>query len=84
MLFCGMIDVRWNAQLQLLVLIYLWITISHLFVCLPTLELTIFEQQMFSTKIGYANALPLGDKQLQKKETWLLSTVQRTSSKKGV
>ena len=39
----------WNAYLQLLVVIYLWITISHLFACLPTLELTTFKQQVFST-----------------------------------
>ena len=34
--------------------------ISHLFVvlfCLPTLELTTFEQELYSTKIGYANTL---------------------------
>ena len=56
-MFCG-----WcNAYLQLLVLMYLWITISHVFVCLPTLvELTIFEQHMCSTKKGYANAQSLG------------------------
>ena len=30
-----------------------------LFVCLPTLELTIFEQEICSTKIGYANTLSL-------------------------
>ena len=34
--------------------------ISHLFVCLPTLELTTFEQRVCSAEIGYANALPLG------------------------
>ena len=33
--------------------------ISHLFVCLPTLELTTFEQQVCSTRIGYANGLLL-------------------------
>ena len=43
----------------LLVTIYLLINISHLFVCLPTLELTLFEQQVCSTTIGYANALSL-------------------------
>ena len=56
MLFCGW----WNASLQLLPLIYLWITISHFLACLPTLKLTAFEQQVCSTKIGYANALSLG------------------------
>ena len=42
----------------LLVIIYLWINISYLFVCLPSLELTKFER-VCSTKIGYANALSL-------------------------
>ena len=35
-----------------LVIIYPYITISDLFVCLTTLELTIFQQQACSTKIG--------------------------------
>ena len=34
-------------------------TISHLFVCLPTLELTTFEQQVCSTIIDNENALSL-------------------------
>ena len=34
-----------NAWLQLLVLICLWITVSHLFICLFTLKLTTFEQE---------------------------------------
>ena len=54
-------------------MIYLWITISQLFVCLPFLELTTFEQQVCSTKIGYANALLLGINSF-KKETWPLCT----------
>ena len=33
---------------------------SHLFACLPTLELATFEQQVCSTKIGCANGLSLG------------------------
>ena len=49
-----------NAQLHRLVLIHSWITISHLFVCLPTLELTTFDQQVCSAKVGYTNALSLG------------------------
>ena len=52
----------------MLVLIYLCITISYLFICLPTLELTIFEQQVCSTKIGYANPLSLGTNSCKKKE----------------
>ena len=35
-------------------MIYLRITISRLFVCLPTLELETFEPQVCSTKIDYA------------------------------
>ena len=38
---------------------------SHLFVCLPNLE---FEQQVCSTKIGYASALSLGTDSCKKKE----------------
>ena len=66
----------------MLVLIYLWITISHLFVCLPTLELTTFEQHVCSSKIAYAHALSLGKKQPQKKERdlnsffWILWTYE--------
>ena len=35
---------------------------SYALVCLPTLELTTFEQQVCSTKISYTNALLLGAK----------------------
>ena len=63
----------------LLVIIYLWKNISHLFVCLPTLELTIFEQRLRSTKIGYANALSLR-KISNKNGIWSLK--QCVSSKK--
>ena len=40
-------------------IIYLWITISHLFilVCFTTLELATFEQQVKSTKMGYLGTL---------------------------
>ena len=59
----------------------LWITISHQFVCLPTLELITFEQQVCSTKIGYTNALSLGRNSRKKKECDHFE--QRTSSKKS-
>ena len=64
---------RENVVLRLmeclvLVLIYLWITISHFLVCLPTMELTTFAQHVCSTKIGYANALSLGKHRCKKKE----------------
>ena len=52
----------------------LWITISHQFVCLPTLELITFEQQVYSTKIGYTNALSLGRNSRKKKGMWPLWT----------
>ena len=41
-------------------LICLRITVSHLVVSLPILELATSEQQVCSTKIGYANVLVLG------------------------
>ena len=50
----------------MLVLIYLWIPISHLFFCLPSLELTTLEQHVCSTKIGYAIALSLGTNSCKK------------------
>ena len=59
----------------LLVIIYLWINISHHFVCLPTLELTTFEQRVCSTKIGYTNALSLWTNS-KKNRIWSLSTVR--------
>ena len=36
---------------------YLWITISHHFVYLPNLQLTILEQQVCSAKIDYTHAV---------------------------
>ena len=44
--FCGW----WNAYLQLLVLIYLWITISHFFICLPSRKNA---QQKYVTQMNY-------------------------------
>ena len=66
-------------------MIYLWITISQLFVCLPFLELTTFEQQVCSTRIGYANALLLGINSF-KKETWPLWTahIKQNSSEASI
>ena len=53
----------------------LLISISHLLVCLPTLELTTFEQHVCSTKKGYANALSLRTNSCKKKKrTWPLWT----------
>ena len=58
----------------MLVLKYLWITISHLFVCLPTLELTTCEQHVCWTKIGYANALSLDISSCKKRNVTTLNS----------
>ena len=47
--------------MECLVLIYFLITISHLFVYLPNLQLTTFEKQVCSTKLGYANVISPGE-----------------------
>ena len=60
---------------------YVWITIPHLSVCLPTLNLTIFEQQVCSIKMDYANGPSLGGK-AEKKESDRFK--QRKQSKKTV
>ena len=64
MLFCGC----WNAYLQLLVIIYLRIIISLHLVCLPTLNLKTFKQQLCLAKIGYANALSVESNSCKKAE----------------
>ena len=73
MLLCGW----WDAYLQLL-----WIIMSHAFVCLPTLELTTFEQQVCSTKIGYANGLLLGTNSRKKRNAETLESAHQ--AKKAV
>ena len=45
-----------------------YFTCFRLFVCLPTLELTTFEQEVCLTKIGYANTLPSGANSCKKKK----------------
>ena len=50
---------------------------SHAFVCLPTLELTTFEQQVCSTKIGYANGLLLGTNSRQKRNVETLESAHQ-------
>ena len=64
-------------------LIYLWKTISHIFVCLPVLELTTFEQTVCPTKVGYTNALSLGTNICKKKRN--VATLNSThQAKKSV
>ena len=67
-----------------LVLIYLWINMSRLFVCLPTSELTIFEQHVCLTKIVYKNALSLGTSGCKKKKKNMATLNSENHSKKGV
>ena len=50
-------------------------TLSHLFVCLPTLELTAFEQQVCLPKISYANALKLETNSRKKRNMATLNTL---------
>ena len=61
-----------KCLLQRLVIIYLWMVISYLFVYLPTVELTSFEQQLCSTKVGYA----MGTNSCKTKGTWSLWTAR--------
>ena len=56
---------------------------SQLFVCLPTLELTIFEQHVCLTKIVYKNALSLGTSGCKKKKN-MVTLNSENHSQKGV
>ena len=68
----------WKAYPQLLVIIYLWITISHLLVCFSHLfELATFEQQVCSTKISYAYALSFGTNSCNKRNVATLNSAHR-------
>ena len=49
---------------------------------LTHLKLTTFEQQVCSTKIGYANALPLGTNSIKKKERGQLEQRSAHQAKK--
>ena len=65
-------SVWWNPRLQLLVLIYLWITISHfLSFCL----LNHFGvNNIWAVKIGYANTLSLGTNSCKKRNMTTLKS----------
>ena len=45
-----------------------------LFVCLPTLELTTFEKEVYSTKTGYASLLSLGTNSCKKRNVTTLNS----------
>ena len=59
--------------------IYL-LTISHIFVYLPSLEFTTFEQQVWSTKIGYGNALSLAINSWKKRNVAVLTAQLKQKS----
>ena len=52
-----------------------------LFVCLPTLKLTTFEQQVCSIKIGYANTLSLGTNSCKIRNVTTLNSVMHIKQK---
>ena len=87
---CSEVDGKLNMiesltwKLQLLVFIYLRITVSHLFVCLSILELTTFEQQVYSTKIGYVNALSLGKNSCKERNVATLNSAAHIKQKRAV
>ena len=53
----------------------------RLFACLPTLELTTFEQEMCSTKIGYANTLSSGRNSYKKRNVTTLNSAAHIRQK---
>ena len=59
--------------------IYL-LTISHIFVYLPSLEFTTFEQQVWSTKMGYGNALSLAINSWKKRNVAVLTAQLKQKS----
>ena len=50
---------------------------NYLFVCLPTLELTTFQWEVCSTKIGYANARSLRTNSCKKKKVVTLKSTHQ-------
>ena len=58
-----------------------YFTYFRLFVCLPTLELTKFKQEVCSTKIGYANTLSLGTNSCKKRNVTTLNSAAQVKQK---
>ena len=58
-----------------------YFTYFRLFVCLPTLELTTFEQEVCSTKIGYANTLSSGTNSCKKSNVTTLNSAVHIKQK---
>ena len=61
-----------------------YFTSFRLFVCLPTLELTTFEQEVCSTKIGYANTLSSGTNSCKKRNVATLNSAAHIKQKRCV
>ena len=58
-----------------------YFTSFRLFVCLPTLELTTFKQEVCSTKIGYANTLSSGTNSCKKRNVTALNSTAHIKQK---
>ena len=56
----------------------------RIFICLPTLELTTFEQEVCSTKIGYANTLSSGTNSCKKRNVATLNSAAHIKQKRFV
>ena len=65
--------IRRNCVLRLMKCL----TISHFFVCLPTLELITFGQQLTSKKNRLTKCTIIGDKQLQKRNVATLNSAHQ-------
>ena len=61
-----------------------YLTFFCLFVCLPTLELTIFKQEVCSTKISYANTLSSRTKSCEKRNVATLNSAAHVKQKRCV
>ena len=58
-----------------------YFTSFHLFVCLSTFELTAFEQEVLSTKIGYAKTLLSGTNSCKKRNATTLNSAAHIKQK---
>ena len=58
-----------------------YFTSFRLFVCLPTLELRIFEQEVCLTKIGYVNTLLPGTNSCKKRNVATLNSAVHVKQK---
>ena len=59
----------------------IYFTSSRLFVCLPTLESTTFEQEVCSTKMGYENTLSSGTSSCKKRNAATLNSAAHVEEK---